>query len=93
MALDTPAAMERGLFEPVADFRRASADYLSKLKADLGGFIDQGEIMRAEDLASLPQFQWSPRRMPPYTAMAILFLVTVFVGFVCARRLRLVSVQ
>jgi len=76
-----------------ADFRRASADYLSKLKADLGGFIDQGEIMRAEDLASLPQFQWSPRRMPPYTAMAILFLVTVFVGFVCARRLRLVSVQ
>jgi ABC-2 type transport system permease protein len=76
-----------------SDFRHASAAFLANLKAELATFIENGAIMRPGDLESLPRFQWSPRRPFPVTALVTLCLLTVALGFICARRLRRVSVE
>lgn len=77
LALEDAAATGTAAY---GEFRAEAGRHLSALKADVGGFVEQGRGLSTDDLAALPAFAWNaapPRAWPilPYLALLTVMLL------------------
>ncbi|MEM6415652.1 MAG: DUF3526 domain-containing protein [Pseudomonadota bacterium] len=74
------------------EFRHAARRYLKKLKAELGGIIDRGEIMSRQQYEELPRFDWQPKASHPIRAVVWLVLSIALLLSLSFLRLRRITV-
>jgi hypothetical protein len=90
----SPALIAKRALEQIAEtdaatgegFRTASEAYLAAFRRFGGGFVDRGAIMQSGDAAQIPRFAWSPARVAPWGAIAILAALTAGLMLLAIRR-------